>query len=173
MGIYKLWRHISEVGNYIIVNRAYVCRNSCFYLECPRQVTDKLVMFGIFGFIYTLNRDTEKNSSTGYVRNMVNANHDWTSHDIVIVNPIDILEIQETHTHRSDQPHIGILKGYNEMKVLRVARASQNSEESPRSIFASGVATMETSILVHCKYKNAPESWANPAFVSELQTLDK
>ena len=103
-----------------------------------------------------------------------------TSHELAIVNPIDIIEIQESHTHSSDKPHIEMPKGYNQMKE----RASQNSEKSTQSIFASGVATMETSTLVQLpktessertirKHKKGPESLANPAFASELQILDK
>ena len=71
-------------------------------------------------------------------------------------------------------------------------RASQNSEESTRFIFASGFATMESSTLVQLprtdtikirivilivsvlgSWTRGPESLANPAFASELQILKK
>ena len=134
----------------------------------------------IFGFIYTLNRATEEFQhwvceKCGQCKARLT-----TSHELAIVNPIDIIEIQESHTHSSDKPRIEMLKDYNQMKE----RASQNSEESIRSIFASGVATMETSTLVQLpktdsikrtirKHKDGSESLANSAFASELQIVDK
>ena len=125
---------------------------------------DKLV---IFGFIYTLNRATEESQHWVCEKRGQCKARLTTSQELAIVNPIHIIEIQESHTHSSDKPRIEMLKGYNQMK----GRASQNSEESPRSIFASGVATMETSTLVQLpktdsikrtirKHRNGPESLA-------------
>eukprot|EP00800_Vazella_pourtalesii_P023091 TRINITY_DN9221_c0_g1_i1.p1 TRINITY_DN9221_c0_g1~~TRINITY_DN9221_c0_g1_i1.p1 ORF type:complete len:146 (+),score=0.09 TRINITY_DN9221_c0_g1_i1:148-585(+) len=100
---------------------------------------DKLVMFG---FIYTLNRSTEEfHHWVCEKRGQCNARL-TTSNNLVIPNPIGTKEIQETHTHSSDKPRIEMLKGYNRMKE----RASQNSEKTTRSIFASGIATMGTKM---------------------------
>ena len=125
---------------------------------------DKLV---IFGFIYTFNKAPEEFKHWVCEKRGQCKARLTTSHELAIVNLIDIIEIQDSHTHSFDKPRIEMLKGYNQMKE----RASQNSEESTRSIFASGVATMETSTLVQLpktdsikrtihKHKYGPESLA-------------
>ena len=94
------------------------------------------------------------------------------------MKPYDIIQIQEAHTHGSDKPRIEMFNGYNQMKE----RASQNSEESTSSIFASGVATMGTSSLVQLpkkiirtirKHKNGLEGSDNPAYASDIQILER
>ena len=127
---------------------------------------DKLVLFG---FIYTLNRSTEEFQHWLCEKRGQCKARLTTRSDLVVVKPCDMIQIQETHTHGSDKPRIEMLNGYNQMKE----RASQNSEESTRSIFASGVAIMGTSSLVQKtrKPKQLNEQFENIKMVLKVQTI--
>ena len=103
-----------------------------------------------------------------------------TGNGLAIVKPNFIKDIQDSHTHGPDVPRVDMLKGYNRMKE----RASENSEESTRSIFANGIATFGDSSYVKLsktdsikrtirKYKNGREIFDNPAHASEIQILDR
>ena len=122
---------------------------------------DKLV---ILGFIYTLNKsNNELNHWVCENRGHCKARMS-TKIDLSIVKSRDSNEILDSHTHGPDISRIEMLKGYNLMKE----RASSNSDESTRAIFASRVETMsDTSVIKLPKtesikrmireHKNGPE----------------
>ena len=124
--------------------------------------------FVLFGFLYTLNRSTEEFQHWVCEKRGQCKARLTTRSDLVVVKPCDMIQIQETHTHCSYKPRIEMLNGYNQMKE----RASQNSEESTRSIFVSGVATMGNHLLSNCrKPKQFNEQFENIKMVLKVQTI--
>lgn len=95
----------------------------------------------IEGFIYTLNKSSPQ-LSHWVCENRGTCKARISTNDANVVKPTSVPDIHSSHTHGSNTSRVEMIKGITKMKTR-----AENSEESTRFIFASGIETMTDSAI--------------------------